>query len=228
MPASRVEIVAHRGAHLGRKQKENTIDAFRKAIELGCDYIETDVLQTKDGVLVCFHDRKIDAIPISRLTLQQLLKKTKRKGIELCLFKEYVSLYPKIRLDIEIKETGYEESIWALIKDIPTERYVVKSFNELAIQRMRRLSREIRLGYLLGKIDHLHHIERAQKELHLEFISPKLSLIDRSLSSLAERLGLTIWPWTIRSAQDHQILENPQVAALVTDIPSLSRVHLQK
>ncbi len=54
-----VYVVAHRGVHQGIP--ENTIPAFRKAIELGCDYVEIDVRTTKDGHFVIMHNATIDA-----------------------------------------------------------------------------------------------------------------------------------------------------------------------
>jgi glycerophosphoryl diester phosphodiesterase len=57
-----VFVVAHRGAHDG--VPENTLAAYRRAIELGCDYVEIDVRTTVDGVLVSIHNSTIDAYTI--------------------------------------------------------------------------------------------------------------------------------------------------------------------
>ena len=54
-----VYVIAHRGAHVGIP--ENTLAAYRKAIELGADFVEIDVRTTKDGKLVSVHNRTIDA-----------------------------------------------------------------------------------------------------------------------------------------------------------------------
>lgn len=51
-------VIAHRGAHA--KTPENTLAAFRKAIELRCDFVEMDVRSTKDGSLVILHDSTLD------------------------------------------------------------------------------------------------------------------------------------------------------------------------
>src|SRR5438067_360181 len=57
-PDSRIVVIAHRGAN--KFAPENTLAAFRKAIELGCDYFELDVRRTKDGQLVLMHDGSVD------------------------------------------------------------------------------------------------------------------------------------------------------------------------
>lgn len=49
-----MKVIAHRGEH--RTHPENTLPAYRAAIELGCDYIEVDVRTTSDGALVAIHN----------------------------------------------------------------------------------------------------------------------------------------------------------------------------
>jgi glycerophosphoryl diester phosphodiesterase len=49
---------AHRGG--AKRWPENTLLAFRNAMELGYRYIETDVHETSDGHFVCFHDDTLD------------------------------------------------------------------------------------------------------------------------------------------------------------------------
>jgi glycerophosphoryl diester phosphodiesterase len=51
------EVVAHRGASAGAP--EHTLAAYRRAAEVGADAVECDVRMTRDGVLVCVHDRQI-------------------------------------------------------------------------------------------------------------------------------------------------------------------------
>src|SRR5438445_13588546 len=54
MPKAGVRVYAHRGA--SRELPENTMPAFRRALELGVDALETDLHATADGVLVTSHD----------------------------------------------------------------------------------------------------------------------------------------------------------------------------
>ncbi|KAL0724138.1 hypothetical protein Bca4012_038737 [Brassica carinata] len=55
---SRPYNIAHRGSN--GEIPEETAAAYLRAIEEGADFIETDVLSTKDGVLICFHDVILD------------------------------------------------------------------------------------------------------------------------------------------------------------------------
>jgi len=69
-------VIAHRGEHNGIP--ENSLAAYQKAIDLGCDFVEIDVRTTKDGEFVSVHNATIDAYVIgtsgkvSDFTLSQL------------------------------------------------------------------------------------------------------------------------------------------------------------
>lgn len=60
MDQEKTKVWAHRGA--SGYAPENTLDAFRKAVEMGADGIELDVQMTKDGELVVIHDETIDRV----------------------------------------------------------------------------------------------------------------------------------------------------------------------
>jgi glycerophosphoryl diester phosphodiesterase len=57
MNGKKILLGAHRGDRF--HCPENTMAAFRAAVEMGCDAIETDVRMTKDGHLVLIHDRDV-------------------------------------------------------------------------------------------------------------------------------------------------------------------------
>lgn len=61
-----VYVVAHRGAHDGIP--ENTLPAYERAIELGCDFVEIDIRTTKDGHFVSIHNATIDAYTMDGTT----------------------------------------------------------------------------------------------------------------------------------------------------------------
>ena len=68
-------VVAHRGAHQGIP--ENSIAAYQKAIDLGCDFVEIDLRTTKDGHLVSIHNATVDAYGdftgvVSEMTLAEI------------------------------------------------------------------------------------------------------------------------------------------------------------
>lgn len=60
MDSKKIKVWAHRGA--SGYAPENTMDAFRKAIEMKADGIELDVHLTKDGEVVVIHDEVLDRV----------------------------------------------------------------------------------------------------------------------------------------------------------------------
>lgn len=83
-----VEVVAHRGA--SEDAPEHTLAAYARAIADGADALEADVRLTRDGHLVCVHDRRVDRTSngrgvVSTLELAQLA------GLDWALWKESAS-----------------------------------------------------------------------------------------------------------------------------------------
>lgn len=56
-PKTKIYVIAHRGAHQGIP--ENSLPAYQKAIDLGCDFVEIDIRTTKDGQFVSVHNSTI-------------------------------------------------------------------------------------------------------------------------------------------------------------------------
>lgn len=111
----RVLVASHRAAH--NHYPENSIAAMKEAIRLGVDIIETDVRETKDGVLVIMHDKNIDRTTtgkgnVADLTYAQLqqyflLFDGKPTTEKIPTFEEALDIVKgKIMLDIDYKADG--------------------------------------------------------------------------------------------------------------------------
>ncbi len=101
-----LEIIAHRGA--SARELENTLEAFRLAKELGADWVEMDVRQTSDGVLVLHHDAHLAnsrSQPIASIDSQDLPPHvpTLAQALEVC---EGVGVVVEIKNDP--REPGYD------------------------------------------------------------------------------------------------------------------------
>lgn len=110
-----IYVAAHRG--FSEKYPENTMLAFRKAIALGVDQVETDVRVSRDGKLVLIHDKTVDRTTdgtglVCEKTLAELqsLDAGGKKGFpgeRIPLLEdllEEVKDHPTLTLDIELKE----------------------------------------------------------------------------------------------------------------------------
>jgi len=146
-------VAAHRG--WCSKYPENTMLAFRKAVEAGVDQIETDVRVTRDGELVLIHDSTVDRTTngtgkVCDKLLSELLTLDagsymgeEFKGTKIPTFREfmeYVKDLPNMTLDLELKEypkDGREEiaydvcdRVLAMVDEYGfTDRVVINTFS---------------------------------------------------------------------------------------------------
>ncbi|MCH5221531.1 MAG: hypothetical protein J1F05_04285 [Muribaculaceae bacterium] len=108
-------LVGHRGSGYGL---ENSAESFKKGVELGYQYLETDVKFTKDLILVCFHDDDTKRLggtkALASSTLDELQSETltqSRGGVSysgrICSMKEYLQICKDggVRPLIELKWT---------------------------------------------------------------------------------------------------------------------------
>jgi len=96
LPAAerQVAVISHRGEHLAHP--ENTLAAYRAAIELGADYFEVDVRTTSDGHLVLMHDSTVDRTTNGQGAVTQLtfaeIRRLKVGGEKVPTFDEALEL----------------------------------------------------------------------------------------------------------------------------------------
>lgn len=131
-----IYVIAHRGVHTGIP--ENSLPAYAKAIELGCDFVEIDVRRTKDGHFVSIHNPKIDAYVVGKtglvrdMTLEQLkaLDIGSRigpewKGTRIPTFEEILALAKgKIGIYLDLKVAALPELV-KILKEYGMERDVI-------------------------------------------------------------------------------------------------------
>ncbi|HOF42276.1 MAG TPA: glycerophosphodiester phosphodiesterase [Candidatus Moranbacteria bacterium] len=143
-------IIAHRGA--SGYVRENTLEAFEKAIELGADMVEFDVRKTADEKLVLFHDPEIEGKDIARIKYQELLKISERQDFHVPTLEETLKfLQGRTKLDVEIKEEGYErEAIDLILKYFDKKDFIVVSFKEKVIECVKKNFPDVKAGLLLG------------------------------------------------------------------------------
>ncbi len=129
-------VIAHRGAHIGIP--ENTLAAYRKAIELGCDFVEIDVRRTRDGRYVSVHNATIDAYVdgksgrVSDFTLAELKQMNIGNRVgpsweneRIPTFEEILQLCRgQIGIYLDLKEPNVEELV-SIIKRYNMERDIV-------------------------------------------------------------------------------------------------------
>ncbi|NES71733.1 MAG: glycerophosphodiester phosphodiesterase [Okeania sp. SIO2D1] len=225
-------IIAHRGAS-GLVEFENTLASFEKAIELGVPMVEFDVRKTQDNLFVAFHDESIDGMNISDLSYQQLLDISRQKGFDVPLVEDVLKLCQgKIKLDIELKEVGYELEIVNLVKKyLDYQDYVIKSFLDAAIIAVKKADNRITTGLLLGVGKPQKLIATRLSEIFPEFrlfttkadfVSPNYQLIKFGFVWRMKLINQKIYVWTINDENLMVKIVKQGVFALITDRPDLA------
>ena len=127
-------IFAHRGSTEGGAE-ENTLEAFRFALEAGVSYIETDVQVTRDGVAVLFHDDTLARLTgksdkVSSLDLENLRQIRLSDGQSIPTLEEALTAFPNARFNLDIKTAGAIDPAVRVISELHVEeRVLVSSFS---------------------------------------------------------------------------------------------------
>ena len=219
-------IIAHRGA--SKLAHENTLEAFGKAIELGADMIELDVRKTRDGVLAVIHDPKIGNAQVGRHDYGELENLAREAGFHLPTLEEVLVLVQgKIRLDMELKETGYEaEAVRTVGRYLPPQDFLVTSFHRSSMGEIKSANRYVSTGLLLDR----GFIKAAGDALLVhagllrfcDFVLPHADRLQSVLNN-DKFIGKEIYVWTAdEESLIEKLLKEPRVAGVITNVPDVA------
>ena len=143
-------VIAHRGA--SSEEKENTLPAFERAIELGADFVEFDVQASSDGGLVVFHDLRLDRLTEERGPLRtRPLAALRELGIPtLAEVLELASGRIGVMAELKSPWLYRRHDIVARAVDLLPPEGVVVSFSRRAILETRRLRPALRTVQHVG------------------------------------------------------------------------------
>lgn len=231
--------IAHRG--FSGKYPENTILAFRKAIEAGADGIEMDVHYTKDGELVIIHDERIDRTCdgegfVCDFTLDELKKfdaSASFRGMygvnRIPTLREYFELVKPVKgfiTNIELKTgvnvyPGIEKMVLDMIKEFELEdRIIISSFNHYSVMRFKALAPEIKCGFL--EESWIIDFGKYTKNNGIECIHPMHKTLTEETVKEMKDNDITINTWTVNNAEDVKRLYALGVDAVIGNYPDMT------
>ena len=222
-------IIAHRGVFNNIDVPENSISAFKKAVQLNIP-IELDVQLTKDNILVVFHDDDLRRMTDKCIILQDAnydlikdinLLNTKEK---IPTFKQVLNIVEdKVLIDIEIKDTKrIKETCDILLKELSNyKNFIVKSFNPRIIRYIKKKNPRIEVGLLIhNKYDSriLDFISKSVFTLYYskaDFISISKKLLNtKKYKKLSLRYPTLIW--TIKEKEE---IKNNKIIYICNNLP---------
>lgn len=228
-------IYAHRGAKA--YAPENTMAAFKLAIDMESEGIETDVHLSKDGYLVLIHDEKVNRTTngkgyIKDMTLEEIKRldagvkfSEKFKGEKIPTLEELICLIKNtdIILNIEIKNNiinypGIEEKVVKLIKKYKIEkRVIVSSFNHNTIYKIKDIDENIKTGILYSR--NIKKPIRFAKNIKADALHPKFKRVSIKLMLKAKLTSLEVNTFTINTEKYFEKCFKYRVNGIITDYP---------
>jgi glycerophosphoryl diester phosphodiesterase len=230
-------IYGHRGA--SGHAPENTLEAFRLAMDMGADGFELDVHMSKDGELVVIHDETVDRTTdgtglVRELTLEQLQALDACNGMENYrgakiptlgeVFDLIRDTHHIVNVEVKTDECFYpqiEEKCLALAKEKGVEdRVIYSSFNHYTLMKLRDLKPDAKLGMLFGDIM-VRPWEYAQ-QLHVDYLHPmKMNIYVPGFAEGTYGAGYGINMWTINDEETmHRCLDCG--AGIITNYPDVA------
>lgn len=189
--------------------------AFDLALKQGCDGFEFDVRLTADGTGIVCHNPKSAGVVIAKATAENLRA--------LPMLDEVLAGYAsRAFLDIELKVPGVESKLLAALRRYPLQRgYVVSSFFPQILINLRACSESIPLGVICETGSEL----RRWRELPVQYVIAKQSLIKRELVDGVHKDGKLIFAWTVNKRESMVQLAEWGIDGLISDKADLlSRV----
>jgi glycerophosphoryl diester phosphodiesterase len=245
-------IFGHRGS--SHDLPEHTLEAYQRAIDDGADGVECDVRMSRDGHLVCVHDRRLERTSngrglVRRLSLEELERldfgswHSARPASLLTLetlLKTVCDAGRPVRVLIEAKHPSLggralEPKLAAMLRRFGLDRpepgdpggVAMMSFSPLALQRMRVHAPHVPRVFLMEVIP--PGLRTGQLPYGARAAGPGIAVL-RARPQLAERLlkrGHQIYVWTVNEPDDIDLCVRLGVTGIISDRPGFVREHLR-
>ncbi|WP_138495491.1 glycerophosphodiester phosphodiesterase [Paenibacillus pinistramenti] len=227
--------IAHRGA--SGYCPENTMAAFRRAIELGANGIETDVQMTADGQLVLIHDEQLERTAGSPKLVKDVTFDELRgldagswyapefAGEKIPSLRELLELVrpTSVMVNIELKNgvvpyPGLEEAVIREVRDFGlSDRIILSSFNHYSLVKCKQLAPEIRTGllYMEGLYEPWEYAIRCGADaLHAVHYAVLPEWVEA-----AAKQRIAYHPFTVNEEPEMERLLAAGAAGIITDYP---------
>lgn len=228
--SQRVIVTAHRGA--SGHAPENTLASFNKAIQLGADFIELDVQETSDGVLIVMHDKNYKRTGgTDKNVWETSYKETKQievgswfdkafKGEKIARFDEVIeAVKGKIKINIELKTNGHQVKLAEKVVELLTQKdfiddCIITSFDFSLINKVKELNPKIKAGYIFSKFPDFD-VFTAKVDL----LSANYGIVDNEFVDKAKKNGKEVHVWTVNEKADMKKFVDLNVTSIITNFP---------
>ena len=222
--------IAHRGA--SGTFPENTLRAFRAAIDAGADMCELDVQLTRDRKVVVIHDETVERTTegqgaVVALTLEELQRlDAGARFQEDAHRREHIPTLDEVfaltsgccGLNIELKAAGVEAQVAQIMAARDAfDDSIVSSFDWNLLKNIQELNFKIRVGLLAEE----QPIELMTSAVAMRAfaINPRWDMVNADLCEQAHARGLKVYTWTVDSDARMRELIECGVDGIMTNYP---------
>ena len=229
-----LKIFAHRGSTEGGAV-ENTLDAFRFALDSGVRYLETDVQVTSDGVAVLFHDSDLQRVAgirrkVSDLSFKELRAIQIPGKSQIPTLAEALSRFPNAKWNIDIKANNAVIPTVDAIRAAQAEnRVLVSSFSRA--RRLRAIGELPRVAtsadaftliivwflHKVGANQRLSKTLRALDALQIPVSAGPIRFDSPAFVNKINGFGVEVHYWTINDFDEAKRLVTLGAKGIVTD-----------
>lgn len=229
-----VEVTAHRG--YSAAYPENTIPAFKGAIQVGADWAELDVQQTADGEVIVMHDSNLKRTTgldkeVWQVTWDEIKDldngswfDKKYQTVRIPTLEEVLKVCRgKIHLNIEIKPSGHdkdlEEQVAKLLKKYHMrDTCVVFSLKYDSLRKIKEADDSIETAYITSvSYGNFTDLEYA------DGYSVESTLLSKSFVNKAQKAGKQIYVWTVNSEERLEKVVGMGIDNVITDDPVMAK-----
>ncbi|WP_180954524.1 glycerophosphodiester phosphodiesterase family protein [Bacillus sp. V5-8f] len=233
--------IAHRGA--AGYCPENTMAAFKKAMDLGVDFIEIDVQLSKDGKLVVIHDptlerttngsgnvRDYDLCELRELDAGSWFH-PHFKGEKIPVFEELLEIIlPHAGILIELKHPAFYPGIERkLAMEIMNHNLhvgsshllMIQSFDIDSVKRFHALLPSLPSGVLIKRPLGVSHKKLSELSSFASFINLKQTMMTLKRKKKIHSYGMKAFTWTVNNEKKIDRFEMMKLDGVTTDYPDL-------
>ena len=221
-------LIAHRG--FKKSFSENSMGSFLDAQAHGFQWIEIDVIRTKDKEVICSHNFDLEKETMGKGYITDLDYNALKpiiaehniyfKGQEILpnVLDVFKMLNSNIKVNIEVKSSyawdfRTARALSKLLKKLPTKRIIISSFNPFVILFFKLFHRQIVTGFLFQKLEYMWFVNW----IHPSYIHPRADLLNDDLIIYAKSKNIGINVWTVNNDQAIDWCKGMKVDGIITD-----------
>jgi glycerophosphoryl diester phosphodiesterase len=213
--------IAHRG--FTKNFPDNTLEAFRAAIELGADGVEFDVHETVDNHFIIFHDPKVEGQEFAKMTLAQIQSVRLAGKYRIPTLEETLDLCRnRLKMLVEIKQARSLDRLISILRTrADLKDIIIISFNRDLIFNLATLAPEFRRGILTYRpVEDPAGITASAKT---DLLLMRLPLATPELVARIRASNLGVFLWDCAGLEQVRKALKLSVDGIISDSPDLVR-----